>query len=175
MLRRRRSRRPHRAIVACALHRAGRWLERLMEQQLLAAAESDPAVMIRCVDECERCHRMSLRTAMAYCLEQGVDPSHLRLMFACAELCRATADAVLAAFDIAEDLCALCARVCAQCADSCDRVGDLQDCAEVCRSCAGSLSRGVGRVGRARAGRERVGLKPDLREFPTNAGIQQFA
>lgn len=112
-----------------------------MEQQLLAAAETDPAVMVRCVDECERCHRICLRCAMAYGLEQGgehVEPSHLRLMLACAELCRATADALLAAFDTCEDLCTLCARICTQCAESCERLGDLQECVESCRSCAQS-------------------------------------
>jgi hypothetical protein len=110
-----------------------------MEQQLLAAAETDPAVMIRCVDECEHCHRICLRTAMADGLEQGgeyVEPSHLRLMLACAELCRSTADALLAAFDTCEDLCALCARVCTQCAESCERLGDLQECVDACRSCS---------------------------------------
>lgn len=112
-----------------------------METQLLAAAESDPAVLIRCVDECERCHRLCLRSALADGLEQGgehVDPSHLRLMLACSDLCRATADAVLAAFDTGEELCILCARTCDQCAQSCERVGDLQECVDACRTCAQS-------------------------------------
>jgi hypothetical protein len=109
-----------------------------MEQQLLAAAESDPAVMVRCVDECERCHRICLRTAMAYGLEQGVEAAHLKLMLACSDLCRATADSLLAAFDTCEDLCALCARVCTQCAESCEPMGELQECVDACRSCAQS-------------------------------------
>jgi hypothetical protein len=110
-----------------------------MEQKLIAAAETDPAVLIRCVDECERCHRICLRTAMADSLEQGgehVEPAHLRLMLACAELCRATADSVLAAFDTWEALSALCAKVCTQCAESCERVGELEECGEACRVCA---------------------------------------
>jgi hypothetical protein len=110
-----------------------------MEQQLIAAAEGDPAVMVRCVDECERCHRVCLHTAMAYSLEQGgahVEPSHLRLMLACAELCRATADSVLAAFDTSEALSVLCATICTQCAESCARVGELDECCEACRTCA---------------------------------------
>jgi hypothetical protein len=114
-----------------------------MDQQLLAAAENDPAVMIRCVDECERCHRICLHTAMMYSLEQGVEhvePAHLRLMMACADLCRATADSLLAGFDTSEDLCAICARVCAQCGESCARVGELAECMEACRACAAACA-----------------------------------
>jgi hypothetical protein len=76
---------------------------------------------------------------MGYGLDQGgehVEASHLRWMLACAELCRATADALLASFDTCEDLCVLCARACTECADSCERVGELQECVDACRSCA---------------------------------------
>jgi hypothetical protein len=110
-----------------------------MEQQLLTAAETDSAVMVRCVEECERCHRTCLRTAMTYCLEQWGDhlePAHFRAMLACSDMCRATVDALLSAFDSCEEVCTLCARVCSQCADSCERVGDLQDCVEACHACA---------------------------------------
>ena len=114
-----------------------------MDQQLLTAAETDSAVMVRCVEECERCHRTCLRTAMTYCLEQGtdrVDPAHFRSMLACADMCRATIDALLSGFDSCEDVCVLCARVCSQCADNCERMPELQDCAEVCRACARACS-----------------------------------
>ncbi|HET9447128.1 MAG TPA: four-helix bundle copper-binding protein [Steroidobacteraceae bacterium] len=110
-----------------------------MEQQLLMAAEMDSAAMVRCVEECERCHRTCLRSAMTFCLEQGGEhaaPAHFRTMLACSDMCRSAIDALLSSFDAYEEVCALCARACIQCADSCDRVGDLQDCADACRRCA---------------------------------------
>jgi hypothetical protein len=118
-----------------------------MEQQMLMAAETDSAEMIRCIDECERCHRVCLRLAMTYCLEQGgehVEPPHFRLMLACAELCHAAADTMLSGFTMHEEICALCARVCRECAESCERVGDMEECVEACRRCAESCSRVAG-------------------------------
>jgi len=44
-----------------------------MVQQVLAAAEMDSAAMLRCIEECERCHRTCLRTALTYCLEKDID------------------------------------------------------------------------------------------------------
>ena len=85
----------------------------------------DQYAAIRCVEECERCHRTCLRTAMTYCLEKGVDevePAHFR--------------ALLTSQDPTHTDCALCARVCLQCAEVCERAGDLQDCVEACRRCA---------------------------------------
>ena len=110
-----------------------------MDQQLLMAAETDSAVMVRCVEACERCHRTCLRTAMTYCLEQAadrVDAALFRSLLTCSDMCRATIDALLSGYESSEDVCALCARVCTQCADSCERHAELQDCVEVCRACS---------------------------------------
>ena len=110
-----------------------------MEQRMLMAAEAESAELGRCIDACERCHRVCLQAAMTYCLEQGgeyLEPPHLRVMLACSELCRTTADAMLARYALYEELCAVCARVCRDCAESCERVGELEECVEACRRCA---------------------------------------
>jgi hypothetical protein len=122
-----------------------------MEQQMLMTAEVDSARLMRCVDDCERVHRACLRAALTYCLEQGgahVEPPHLRSMLACADVSRATADAMLANYTSHETLCAACATACVECAESCDRVGDLDECADACRACAASCTQVAGLPGR---------------------------
>jgi hypothetical protein len=121
------------------------WLpDVVMEQQMLLAAEADSAEMIRCIDDCERCHRVCLRTAMTYCLEQGgehVEPPYFRLMLACAQMCATTADTLLSGFASYEQMCALCANICRTCAASCERIGDMEECVEICRRCAAGCER----------------------------------
>lgn len=51
-----------------------------------------------CIDECLRCYQTCLGMAMTHCLEQGgkhVEPGHFRLMMACAEICRTSANFML--------------------------------------------------------------------------------
>jgi len=128
------------ARCTVALERAGC----TMEQQMLMTADAESEEVIRCINDCEHCHRVCLRMAMSYCLEQGgehVEPPHFRLLLASADICRVTADAMLSAFLMYEGLCALCVRVCRECAQSCERVGDLDECVEACRRCAASCER----------------------------------
>ncbi len=50
--------------------------------------------MRRCVDSCLECHRVCLTAASRHCLDVGglhVEPHHMRLMLACAEICRTSA------------------------------------------------------------------------------------
>jgi len=108
---------------------------------MLVAAEVDSEQLKRCIEDCEHCHRVCLHAAMTHCLEQGgeyLEPPLFRVMLACAELCRTTADAMLAGYALYEEMCAVCARVCRDCAESCERVGELEECAEACRRCAES-------------------------------------
>jgi hypothetical protein len=110
-----------------------------MVQQVLATAGLGSAVVFRCIEECERCHRTCLRAAMTYCLEEGVDdvePSHVRALLTCSDMCRATINALLSVRDPTGPASALCARVCLECAESCERAGGLQDCVDACRRCA---------------------------------------
>lgn len=130
-----------------------------MEQQMLLTAEADSAEVMKCVEDCERCHRLCVRTAMTHCLEQGgehVEPPHFRLMLVCADICRATADAMLAGFALYEDLCVVCARVCAECMHSCRRIEDLADCADACQRCAESCTRVSGAAPGSRRAEQRI-------------------
>jgi hypothetical protein len=139
--------------MACALHPSLRDTPAgaaIMEQRMLMAAEADSEELRRCIDACERCHRVCLHAAMTQCLEQGgehLEPPHFRVMLACAELCRTTADAMLAGYALYEEVCAVCARVCRDCAESCERVGELEECADACRRCAASCARITGAAG----------------------------
>jgi hypothetical protein len=50
--------------------------------------------MTHCVEICLSCYKTCLVTAMNHCLETGgkhVEPTHFRLMMACAEMCRTSA------------------------------------------------------------------------------------
>jgi hypothetical protein len=112
-----------------------------MRQELLITLDVQSAELLRCIDHCEHCHRKCLYAAMSYCLEQGganVEPPHFRLMMACADLCRMTADSILSGSHIYEHLCLLCSRVCIECAESCERLGNMEQCVEACVTCSES-------------------------------------
>lgn len=54
--------------------------------------------MKACIDKSLACYKERLSTAMNHCLELGgenIKPSHLRLMMACAEICRTSAHFML--------------------------------------------------------------------------------
>lgn len=97
--------------------------------------------MQNCIDECLRCHTVCLGMAMNQCLEAGgrhVEPSHFRLMIACAEICQTAANFMLIGSELHRRICPACAEVCEECARSCEQIGDMQDCVEACRRCAES-------------------------------------
>nr|WP_298723918.1 four-helix bundle copper-binding protein [uncultured Steroidobacter sp.] len=99
--------------------------------------------MKQCIEDCERCYRVCFSMAMNHCLEQGgphVEPAHFRLMIICAELCRVTADAMLANFALHEELCRACSRVCAECAESCRKLDGMEECVDACEHCAKSCA-----------------------------------
>jgi hypothetical protein len=131
-----------------------------MEQQMIMNADYDSAELMRCIEDCETCHRICLRMAMNHCLEQGgehVEPGHFRAMMICAEMSRTTADAMLSSFALHETLCAACSRVCRECAETCERIGDMQECVDACRRCAESCDRMSGTPA------HRTTAGPDLR------------
>jgi hypothetical protein len=105
-----------------------------MSHQLSAEIES-------CVDECLRCYKVCLGTAMHHCLETGgehVAPAHFRLMMACAEICRTSAHFMLIGSPHHKHTCRECAEICSECADDCRRLDDMEECVEACRRCADS-------------------------------------
>jgi hypothetical protein len=125
-----------------------------MEQQMIMIADGDSAEMVRCIEDCEACHRLCLNMAMNHCLESGgeyLEPGHFRALLVCADVCRATADAVLSSFAYHEVLCSACSRICDECAESCERLGDMDECVRACRRCAESCDRVSGSAGRSQS------------------------
>lgn len=97
-----------------------------------------------CIDECLRCHRVCLGTAMNHCLPLGgrhVEANHFRLMLTCAEMCRTNAKLMLIGTQLHHRTSALCAELCEDCARSCEEVGDMADCVAQCLRCAGTCRR----------------------------------
>jgi len=97
--------------------------------------------MKQCIEACEDCHSMCLRTAMRHCLETGgkhVEPDHFRLMMNCAEICQTAGNFMLGNSSLHHRVCAVCADVCEACAKSCEALGGMDDCVNACRSCADS-------------------------------------
>jgi hypothetical protein len=83
----------------------------------------------------KHCHGM----AMTHCLKAGgthAEPDHLRLMAACAEICRTTAHLLLMDSVHGRHMARECAEVCDACAADCARVGDMDSCVAACRACA---------------------------------------
>lgn len=100
--------------------------------------------MQNCIDACLACYRTCLGMASHHCLPAGgrhVEPTHFRLMMACAEICRTSAHFMLIGLPAHRETCRACAQVCEACARSCDEVGDMHDCVEQCRRCADSCRR----------------------------------
>lgn len=97
--------------------------------------------MRRCIEECLSCHRVCLTMAAQHCLEVGgkhVEPGHMRLMLACAEICRTSAHLMLLGTGQHKATCAACAAICEACAKSCDQVGGMEECVQACLRCAES-------------------------------------
>lgn len=100
--------------------------------------------MQACIDECLRCYSTCLGMLMNHCLETGgkhLEPEHVRLMQACAEVCRTSAAFMAIGTEFHKRTCALCAEICEECARSCEQVGDMQECVDACRRCAESCRR----------------------------------
>lgn len=97
--------------------------------------------MNRCIETCLSCYQTCLGTAMNHCLVAGgkhVEPSHFRLMMACAEMCRTSAHFMLINTPHHKHTCRECAEICAECAADCERVGSMDACVTICRVCAES-------------------------------------
>lgn len=100
--------------------------------------------MQACIDECLRCHQTCLGMVSHHCLEAGgkhVEAQHMRIMLACAEICRASAAVMLIGVEQHGKVCAACAEICEDCARSCEAIGGMDACVEACRRCAESCRR----------------------------------
>ncbi len=95
--------------------------------------------MAACIEACTACARTCLEEAMGHCLEAGgthAEPRHIRLMIACAEMCRASAAIMMTGSEAHRHSCRACAEICEACAADCERVGDMDECVRTCRACA---------------------------------------
>jgi hypothetical protein len=100
--------------------------------------------MQACIDDCLRCYQACLGMASHHCLDVGgrhTEARHMRLMLACAEICRASAAIMLIGVEQQGKVCAACAEICEACARSCEAIGDMDSCVEACRRCAESCHR----------------------------------
>jgi hypothetical protein len=108
-----------------------------------------PQELERCIESCQECHEVCLRT-LSYCIEKGgrhAAAAHLRLMLDCVEICRTSADFMLRGSELHTATCRACAEVCERCADDCERMRDdetMRRCAETCRRCAQSCAEMAG-------------------------------
>lgn len=99
--------------------------------------------MERCIQNCHDCHEVCLRTTR-HCLEKGgrhAEPSHIRLLLDCAQICETSADFMLRGSELHRLTCGVCAEVCTRCAEDCERMADddtMRQCVEACRRCAQS-------------------------------------
>ncbi|WP_437811726.1 four-helix bundle copper-binding protein [Sorangium sp. So ce1078] len=91
--------------------------------------------------EAQSCQSICVQS-IQHCLQMGgshVEPSHMRLMQDCAEICETTGTMLLRGSPQHNQVTAACASICELCAQSCDRfAGDAQmkACADACRHCA---------------------------------------
>jgi hypothetical protein len=109
----------------------------------VAMSDMHSAGMQHCIDECETCHDVCLRT-VAHCLHQGgrhADSSHITILLDCVDMCATSAAFMLRDSTMHRRTCGVCADVCSACAKSCDGFPDddvMKRCAEECRRCAES-------------------------------------
>jgi hypothetical protein len=105
--------------------------------------------MEQCIENCLDCHRVCERTAV-HCTHMGgkhAEPTHLRLLRDCAQICITSADFMLRESDVHPQVCGVCADVCARCAESCEQFSDdaqMKECADICRRCAESCQQMAG-------------------------------
>lgn len=112
------------------------------------------AEMKRCIEMCHECHDVCVRTVQ-HCLEKGgrhAEPSHIRLLLDCAQICHTSEDFMLRGSDLHMLTCSTCGEVCTRCAEDCERMADdsmMKQCAEVCRRCADSCFEMAGQTAHA--------------------------
>ena len=96
---------------------------------------------LKCIETCLECYGICLGMATNHCPAIGgpnVEQEHLRLMLACAEMCRTHAHFMILGSPHARHLAPECAEISGLCADSCERGGGRDDGVAACRACAAS-------------------------------------
>ncbi len=99
--------------------------------------------MQKCIQNCLDCHSICLNTVI-YCLQKGenhAEPSHIRLLSDCAEICQTSANFMLRGSELHTRTCGVCAELCERCARDCEHMGNdaqMKTCADMCYRCAES-------------------------------------
>ena len=94
--------------------------------------------MNRCIESCAECSKTCMKMVVP-CLEKGgkhAEPTHIRLLLDCAEICKLATSFMARGSDFENQLCALCAEISDKCAKRCEKLADHEDmkhCAEVWR------------------------------------------
>ena len=101
--------------------------------------ETRSAEMQHCIDECESCRGVCLRT-VAYCLDRrGRHAGEISTLLDCLDMCMTCENFLLRDSPAHLRTCELCAEICEACARSCDRFPEddmMRGCATACRRCA---------------------------------------
>jgi hypothetical protein len=82
-----------------------------------------------------------LNRVMKNMSDDHAEPTHIRLLQDCAEICAVSADFMLRQSEFHPQTCQICADICEQCALSCEQMNDddmMQACVDACRTCAKS-------------------------------------
>lgn len=95
----------------------------------------------KCIEACTKCHQICDET-IEHCLFKGghhADPTHIRLLRDCSQICALTADFMLRDSEFHHLSCGICADVCKTCAEDSEAI-DAEDelmnlCAKSCREC----------------------------------------
>jgi hypothetical protein len=74
------------------------------------------------VEACRRCHAICRGSTASTKVSAKVEPRHLRLRMAVAEICRTSAVVMLAGTPQHRDACAECAEIWDDCAEECRRM-----------------------------------------------------
>lgn len=93
----------------------------------------------QCIEDCINCHALCYSAGMRYPGSPGNDDASV--LIACAELCRTTANFMLAGLPLEQRVCELCAEACAACARFCEQNAGLDTCLDACRRCLASCKR----------------------------------
>lgn len=100
--------------------------------------------MERCIRDCLECYRVCVDTAINHQLGvvgREMEPAHIRLLLACAEICQTTANLVQSGSPLHKPTCRVAAKLCRRCASECERLGELEECVRASRHCADSCQR----------------------------------
>ena len=84
--------------------------------------------MQSCIEECLRCDSSCLSILKKHCLtasNKHMEPEHVRITLACAEMCHISAAVMLIGTEHHKHTCRECAEICEACAASRERVGDM--------------------------------------------------